>query len=115
MRQQCACAFLDLDRPLDEQEFSAVGELMEVMGSRLELGHRPDEQVLIGGWVELGRNQAGQAGVVRFADVMAVEVFQFLEVEPRGRFAGGYFGNSSAAPIHARIARPATAVPRARQ
>jgi hypothetical protein len=67
----------------------ALGELVEVVRARLELGHGADEQRAASG-VEQPSSLArpgGEPRVVGLADVMAVEILELLEVEARRRLA----------------------------
>src|SRR5690348_2160592 len=79
---------IHLERTLGKEKGSTVGELVKRVGARLELGHRPDQKrFLVARETKFRRDQLGQPYIVRLADVMAVEVFEFLEVETRRRFA----------------------------
>src|SRR4051812_3782325 len=66
---------------------SAIGDLVQIVGAGLELGHGAEEQTLLAlVEAEARGDEAGQALVVGLAKIMAVEALELLEIEARRRF-----------------------------
>ena len=83
-----AAASSIVQRARREQEARAVGQLVQRMRPRLELGHGADQQLLLRVRApSFGATSVGEPRVVGLADIMAVEVLELLEVEARRRFA----------------------------
>src|SRR5690349_13821274 len=71
-----------------EKEFRALGQLSEVAGARFQSGHPGDEKLTTRRIdVKPGRYEVSEPRVVRLPNVMAVQILQLLEVEPRRAFA----------------------------
>src|SRR5690606_33870625 len=77
-----------------EEEGRAVGDFTQRLGARFERVHRARQQVAVEA-VERAADQlfdargdeTGEARVVGFAQIMAVEILELLEIETRRRAA----------------------------
>ncbi len=81
-RKQRRSRFVDLERPLGKEEAGAVGELVQRMRAGLEFGHCAGEKRFLRvRSAELGHDELREPPVVRLANIVAVQILQFLEVE----------------------------------
>src|SRR5262245_37542654 len=79
---------VERQRPRRKQELGAFGKLVEVMCPGLQLRHSANEQrKFLIAQPKLGRDEGGQPGIFGLAHVMAVQILEFLEVEPRRALA----------------------------
>src|SRR5689334_11784067 len=86
--QESDCCLIHVKRPADEEEARPVGKLMERMGPGFQLRHRFHEQrLLLAAEAQLRRYETGQPLVVGFADIMAVQILELLEIEAGRRLA----------------------------
>src|SRR6185437_750190 len=79
---------IHLEGSADKQKAGTFGQLAQGMSAGLQLRHRLHQQAFLGvGKPELRSNKRDEPLVVGLADIMAVQVFELLEVEARRRLA----------------------------
>src|SRR4249919_3150516 len=82
------CLVVRFERPVRKQELGTFGQFVEIMCPGLQFRHSANEKrKFLVAQPEPGRNEGRKAGILSFPNIVAVEVFEFFQVEPRRALA----------------------------
>src|SRR5688500_1427865 len=92
--QQLGRLVLDIEGARPEEKCRILSQFIEVLRPGLELRHGPDEKLDLGGGEVAAdqrrdprSDQVGEAAVIGLANIMAVQILEFADVEARRRLA----------------------------